>query len=224
MGVLECVPIPPLEDPLRLSLPGGIAIEHQNLAELAQSALAPLAPVFTIIETIVAIAQAIEAIPAALGPPPDPSKITSAIDELKKKMEKLILLIPQTSLPVTLIGLVDILLSELKKHRLDLLALAAQVSEIENSRKTAQELGDEVLMAIADCAEKNIEQEADNLARAIAALSGLVTIVGLFSKMVGGPEMPDFASVRGKALSELLAPIEALITALETIRGVIPGG
>ncbi len=224
MGLLECIRIPPLEDPLRLELPGGIAIEHQNLAELAQPALAPLAPVFTIIEVVIAIFEAVKAIPDALGPPPDPSKITSAISALEQKMDKLLALVPQLALPRTLIGLIDILLHELRRTRLDLVALQARAAAIEASRLKGADLGDAALMAIADCAEENLEQEADNLARALAALSGLVTIIGIFSSMVGGPEMPDFSTMRGQSLEKVLEPIDALIDALSTARGVIPGG
>ena len=224
MGLLECIRLPPLEDPLRLELPDGIAIEHQNLAELAQPALAPLAPVFTIIEVVIAIVEAVKAIPDALGPPPDPSKITSAISALEQKMAKLLALVPQLSLPRTLIGLIDILLHELRRTRLDLIALQARARAIEASRLKGADLGDAALMAIADCAEQNLEQEADNLARALAALSGLVTIIGIFSGMVGGPEMPDFSSMRGQSLDKVLEPIDALIDALSAARGVIPGG
>lgn len=224
MGILECIKIPTLEDPLRLELPGGIAIEHQNLVELAQPALAPLAPIFTIIEVVIAIFEAVKAIPDALGPPPDPSKITSAISALQQKMDKLLALVPQLALPRTLIGLIDILLHELRRTRLDLVALQARAAAIEASRLKGAALGDAVLMAIADCAEKNVEQEADNLARALAALSGLVTIIGIFSSMVGGPEMPDFSSLRGQALDTILEPIDSLIDALSAARSVIPGG
>ena len=43
-----CIHIPPLRDPLEITLPGGITMRHIDLADLIQPALAPLVPLFNI--------------------------------------------------------------------------------------------------------------------------------------------------------------------------------
>src|SRR5688572_26832363 len=99
------MPLPPLEtlcDVLAgypneptIRLPGGAELRAQlaglppSLFEIAKSllgqansALAPLTPIFDIIETINALHNCVKAIPDALGPPPDPSKLAGCLPEL----------------------------------------------------------------------------------------------------------------------------------------------
>ena len=55
-----CIPIPEIEDPFALTLPGGIEIEHIDLMQVIQPALTPLVPFFNIIDTIVALFNCIK--------------------------------------------------------------------------------------------------------------------------------------------------------------------
>lgn len=54
--------------------------------ESGEPALAPLKPVFDIIDTVVAVFACLKAIPDAFGPPPDPSKLVQALEDLAKKV------------------------------------------------------------------------------------------------------------------------------------------
>lgn len=221
---LACIVVPRLER-LELPLPGGamIAGEFRKLLDMAQPALAPLAPFFTVIETMMAIIAVVEAVPAALGPPPDPAKLSSTLADLKDKVERLVLLLPQAALPATLVAIVDILIAELGAVRRELLTLQLQAERVRRTRMTADSLVDAALSAIADCAEQTVNQEASNLARALASLEALLTLVGMFSQLVGGPAPPSFRALEGKPLDALIEPIDALIDQLTTLRAAIPG-
>ena len=95
-----CIEIPEIPDPFSLTLPGGVSIEHINLMEVIQPALTPLVPVFNIIDTVVAVFNCIKAIPDSLGPPPDPTALAACLPDLAEKVDKLLKLIPQLSLPL----------------------------------------------------------------------------------------------------------------------------
>ena len=100
-----CLEIPELGDPPVITLPGGVSIQQFNLMEAIQPALTPLMPVFDIIDTVVAVFNCVKAIPDSLGPPPDPTALAACIPELAEKVSKLLKLIPQLSLPYTIIGM-----------------------------------------------------------------------------------------------------------------------
>ena len=101
-----CLEIPELGDPPVITLPGGVSIQQFNLMEAIQPALTPLMPVFDIIDTVVAVFNCVKAIPDSLGPPPDPTALAACIPELAEKVSKLLKLIPQLSLPSTIIGII----------------------------------------------------------------------------------------------------------------------
>ena len=61
-----CIEIPEIPDPLQITLPGGVTMEHINLMEVIQPALTPLVPLFNIIDTVVAVFNCIKAIPDTL--------------------------------------------------------------------------------------------------------------------------------------------------------------
>jgi hypothetical protein len=217
-----CVEIPEFPDPLQLTLPGGVTIEHLNLMEIVQPALTPLVPVFDIIDAIVAVFNCVKAIPDSLGPPPDPTAIAACLPDLGEKISKLLRLIPQLSLPLTIVGLLDLLIDTLRRAREELLHLQQQLVHIAGVVDRATELEDAGLMAIAQCAQANVAQEAANVGMSLAALGKLIGLVNLFMGMVGGPEIPDLSSLAGRPLDDVIPPIDAIIEALQTARSAVP--
>ena len=99
MSLPICIEIPELPDPISITLPGGVSMESINLLEQLQPALAPLVPLFNIVDTVVALFNCIKAIPEVIGPPPDPTILAACIPELAEKVNALLKLIPQLSLP-----------------------------------------------------------------------------------------------------------------------------
>ena len=127
MALPICIEIPEIPDPLNLTLPGGVQIERINLMEVIQPALTPLVPIFDIIDTVVAVFNCIKAIPDTLGPPPDPTVLAACLPDLAEKVAKLLKLIPQLSLPLTIIGLIDLVIDTLRQARSLLLHLQQQM-------------------------------------------------------------------------------------------------
>jgi hypothetical protein len=217
-----CIEIPEIPAPFNLTLPGGIEIEHINLMEVIQPALTPLVPLFNIIDTVVAVFNCIKAIPDTLGPPPDPTAIAACIPELAEKVNALLRLIPQLSLPYTIIGIIDLVIDTLRQARDQLLHLQQQMQQILGAIDRATELEDAGLMAITSCAQANVATEAANVGKALASLGKLIGILNIFLGMVGAPEVPDLSNLAGRPLDEVLPPIDAIVKALQDVRGAIP--
>ena len=222
MALPICIEIPDLGDPFSLLLPGGIEMEAINLMEQLQPALTPLVPLFNIIDTVVALFNCVEAIPDSLGPPPDPTVLAACLPDLAEKVEALLKLIPQLSLPYTIIGILDLLIDTLRQARSQLLHLQAQLQQILGAIDRATELEDAGLSAIISCAEANVAQEAANVGKSLAALGKLIGLVNLFLGMIGAQEAPDLSDLAGLPLEDVIEPIDALIDTLQTVRDAVP--
>jgi len=217
-----CLEIPEIPDPLSITLPGGVTMQQINLMQAIQPALTPLMPLFDIIDTVVAVFNCVKAIPDSLGPPPDPTALAACIPELAEKVAKLLRLIPQLSLPYTIIGIIDLVIDTLLQARSQLMNLQQQMQQILGAIDRATELEDAGLMAITSCAQANVAQEAANVGKALASLGKLIGILNIFLGIVGGPEVPDLSNLAGRPLDDVIPPIDAIIEALQTVRSAVP--
>jgi hypothetical protein len=217
-----CLELPPLPEPFELTLPGGVTLERINLLEVIQPLLAPLVPLFNVVDTIVAIHNCVRAIPDALGPPPDPTILAACLPDLAEKLAKLLEMLPQLSLPLLLRQVLDLVIDTLRQARSELVHLQEQVGQITRAIDRATELEDAGLMAIASCAQANLEQEAANVGQMLASLGRLIGLVNLFLGVLGLPEVPDLSSVAGLPLDEVIAPIDALIAVFAAARNGVP--
>ena len=147
MALPICIEIPEIPDPFQLTLPGGVTIEHINLMEIIQPALTPLMPIFDIIDTVVAVFNCVKAIPDTLGPPPDPTVLAACLPDLAEKVAKLLKLIPQLSLPLLIVRLIDLVIDTLRQARSELMHLQQQVQQILSVIDRATNLEDAGLMA-----------------------------------------------------------------------------
>lgn len=217
-----CIPLDEIPDPFTLTLPGGVEIEHINLLDLIQPALAPLVPLFNIVDTIVALFNCIKAIPDTLGPPPDPTAIAECMPELAEKVSQLLKLIPMLSLPLMIVGLIDLVINTLSQARDVLVHLQTQMERILNAIDRATDLDDAGLMAIIQCAQANVAQEAANVGKMLASLGKLIGLINLFMGMIGGPEIPDLSNLAGQPLDKAIEPLDAIVEALQTARDAVP--
>ena len=222
MALPICLEIPEIPDPLSITLPGGVTMQQINLMQAIQPALTPLMPLFDIIDTVVAVFNCVKAIPDSLGPPPDPTALAACIPELAEKVAKLLRLIPQLSLPYTIIGIIDLVIDTLRQARSQLMNLQQQMQQILGAIDRATELEDAGLMAITSCAQANVAQEAANVGKSLASLGKLIGILNIFLGIVGGPEVPDLSNLAGRPLDDVIPPIDAIIEALQTVRSAVP--
>jgi hypothetical protein len=134
----------------------------------------------------------------------------------------LLRLIPQLSLPYTIIGIIDLVIDTLRQARSQLLHLQQQMVQILGAIDRATELEDAGLMAITSCAQANVAQEAANVGKSLASLGKLIGLLNLFLGMVGGPEVPDLSDLAGRPLDDAIAPIDAIIQTLQGVRDAVP--
>jgi hypothetical protein len=222
MSLPVCAHIPSLPEPFVLPLPGGIEMERVNLMDIVQPALAPLVPVFEIVDTVVAVFKCIKAIPDALGPPPDPTKLGSAVPELAEKVDKLLRLLPQVSVPIMVVRLLDLAIETLTGARNQFAQLQLQEQRVATTVNRASQLGDGGLLAIAECARANVQQEAANVGKQLASLGRVMGTINLLMGLIGGPTVPPLGGADGGSLDELVHAIDTSLQILHTVRAQVP--
>ncbi len=222
MSIPACAHIGPLPEPFTLPMPGGIELERINLLEIIQPALAPLMPVFEIVDTVVAVFKCIKAIPEALGPPPDPTKLGSAVPELAEKVDKLLRLLPQVSVPIMVVRLIDLVIDTLTTARGQLAQLELQEVRIATTVDRATQLGDGGLLAIAACARGNVHQEAANVGKQLASLGRLIGTINLLMGLIGGPSVPPLGGASENPLQELVPLLDEMLHTLRAVRSQVP--
>jgi len=212
-GAEMCVQIPGVPDPTDVST--------QLLAQ-ANAALTPLVPVFNIIDAILALFKCVKAIPDSLGPPPDPTKLAECIPDLAEKIDKLLKLIPQLSIPVLIAGLIDVILFYLEGLRGQLKAIIAAQVRIAAAATRAAELGNVQLRTVVDCATASMDAYLQNLNEGMKPLNRLVGLLNVFLQLAGLPTIPDLANL-GDDAEAALTPLDAVIDSLKTVRAGLPG-
>lgn len=216
---LELGPLPPI---LQLTLPGGVTMEAINLAEIVQPALTPLVPIFQIVDAVVAVFNCIQAIPDSLGPPPNPAALSACLPDLAEKIAVLVRLIPLLSLPYMVVQLLDLVIETLRAARSQLIHLQAQMRQLTSAIDRATNLQDAGLMAIIQCTQANIAQEAANVGQSLASLGRLIGLINLFLGMLGLPEVPSLTGLAGTPLDEVIGPLNDLIRTMQTARDAVP--
>lgn len=213
-GAEMCVQMP------SVSVPDPSELSKQLMAQ-ANAALAPLMPVFNIIDTVIALFNCVKAIPDALGPPPDPSKLAKCLPDVAKKVSKLLKLIPQLSVPLMIVGLIDVLLAFLEGIRGQLKAVIAAQVRIAAAATRAAELGNVQLSTIVDCANANIDAQMKNLGESAAPVNRLIGVINLFVELAGLPKLPDLSNL-GNDAQAALGVLDPLVDQLKAARSAIP--
>ena len=213
-GAEMCVQMP------SVSVPDPSELSKQLMAQ-ANAALAPLMPVFNIIDTVIALFNCVKAIPDALGPPPDPSKLAKCLPDVAKKVSKLLKLIPQLSVPLMIVGLIDVLLAFLEGVRGQIKAVIAAQVCIAAAATRAAELGNVQLSTIVDCANANIDAQMKNLGESAAPVNRLIGVINLFVELAGLPKLPDLSNL-GNDAQAALGVLDPLVDQLKAARSAIP--
>jgi hypothetical protein len=225
-------PVPPIPAPgapaLQVTLPGGLVVEGvaqqigadaltqaRALIGAANAALAPLGPVFRIIDAVLAVKGFAEAVPELIV---NPGAVVEAVVELVAKIGRLASLVPQLSVPLMVLGLVDAVITLLQGVQAELVVIEQQVARVEATRTSAAALPPDAqaaLLAIADAATAQVEVRRADLATALGSVQPVLGILNVFAGMAGLPAL----EVSGGASSEALG---TAVEALQAFRSTIP--
>ena len=240
MPIIVEVPIIPATVPgapaLSVTLPGGLVVggvtdrigadalsQARALIAAANAALAPLGPVFAIIDAILAIKHFADAVPGVVLSPAD---VVDALVDVARKASRLLSLVPQLSVPLMLLGIVDVVIAVLEALAAELLNIAAQEARIESSRALAATFpvaaAVEALVAVADAASDQVDVQRADVASALAHIEPMVEIINTFSGIVGLPQIELSVDATSGGTTEAAESMLAAAETLRTLRSTIP--
>lgn len=230
-----CIDIEQGPGTLCITFPGGVQIcsgfvpsdiadptEHvRALIGQFNAALAPLQPVFNIIDVCIAIVRCVEAIPDTVGPPPDPTAIAQCIPDLLAKLDALLKLIPQLSIPCLVQEFIDHLITFLRGLRARLQALINKLNRLLAAETKAGNLNAIGLQTAIDCAKANLDIELQLLNEGLEPINRILAIINALLDLAGLPCIPSLGLLGG--ISDIfLLPLDLMIELLQVIRSLIP--
>lgn len=229
-----CRALDTFPEELVIHFPGGATLISQtglppSLLENARSmlgqvntAIAPLNPIFDIIEAIVAIQNCIKAIPDALGPPPDPSKLGRCIPDLVKRIEALIGLLPPASVLLMIGEMLDTVIAMLRGTINELRAVLRLIDKVTR----AETLGARIpaLLTVANCGRESAAAGMSNIGRALGALNPVLGVLNGLLGLAGLEPVPIMQGGVPGNPEALIDHLDAFATVLADFRSTIPVG
>lgn len=214
---------------LSVTLPGGLVVRgvaHQvgataltqalALIGAANAALAPLGPVFTLIDAMMSVKAFAESVPNVVT---NAGAVFEAVSDLATKVGRLGSLIPQLSVPLMVVDIIDAVIALLGALAAELAAIEAQEARIAAARAAALLLpaGARLeLESIAGVATLSIEVQRADIATTSASAGPLLRIVNIFCALIG------IAGGSAEVDASSSASLTAAVTALEAFRRTIP--
>lgn len=232
MGVPQ-QPCPEVQAPavsVTIELPGGLTLmsappategivtELQQVSSLMaalQPALAGLSPMLKTLDAMMAIFDALTAVPEV---PTDPAGFFEAMVAVTEKMGALAPLIPQVSVPATVISSVKAIRAFLVAIRDSVAKVAAMATEAQALLDQAASTGDTALATEAQCQLDFAEALAEHANASMGPLGSIMTVVSSFMEMVPvGFVLPAVGDMAGLGPAELLEALDAVIAAFDAL-------
>lgn len=199
-----------------------------DLFRQLNSSLAPLVPIYRLIQIAIAIFDCIQALPDALGPPPDPTKLAKCVAKLSQLIGYVVSIAPQVSVPVLVSSHIDVLVAGLEDLKIQIenletiqLGIDASVDLVASLNEDVDlQLGAAALQASIDCASANLEVQRDCVVRGACPINALLGILNIFLSLIGQDPIPDLTITVD--LDVAIEAIDALIVVLKQLKLVLP--
>lgn len=232
---IVCRPIPEMPRDLCLTLPGGVDLcasgatippslfdYTRNFLDQVSAALTPLDPFFKVIEALDSIYRCFTAVLDALGPPPDPSKLTAAVDDLKKRLFALAKLSPALTIPILCVQFLDTIILTLDGIAGELVSITRLSRQITEATLRADQAPG--LYQMIKCAEGGYRTQLSNIQRAFASCSSIIRIVNTLMHVAQiDATIPEFDGMTLAHEPDLIGQqIQKLADDLRVIRATIP--
>jgi len=199
--------------------PTGLQVAKPLLGQV-NAALSPLIPVFNIIDAVLSVQDCIKAVPKAITSL-SPKPISDCISDLAKKTAKLANLVPQLSVPLMIVDIIDAFLSTLNGIIDELEAIVVQEAKIAAASTAASQPGNESLAAIVQCSTAVVAQQKQGLSAGLGPLNSLIGVLNLFLELIGFEALPDLADLPEDS-QDAIDGLRSAVELLEKIRDAIP--
>jgi hypothetical protein len=202
-----------------LGFPDPTQVAKQAMAQ-ASAVLAPLVPIFNILDVALALFAAVKAVPDSIKSL-NPGKISDVLPDLEKKVGKLLKLVPQLSVPLMILGHIDVILAYLDGLSGQLRAIVDQQNRIQEAANRAAELANVELQVVVDCANRSIEKQIQDLSAGMEPVNRFIALVNIFMELGGLSPLPTLSDL-GPDIQRALDSLTDTVNKLKAIRAAIP--
>lgn len=226
----DCIQYPEVPPRHRLIMPGGIVIEtppifgpHTRLVELERMfavlapAMAGMGPFFTLLGVVSAIIDMVKAI-ATL----DPVAIADAAVAFAQAVDRLVGLLPQTSLPLFIVGLLYLVIDVLAEMITFLQRIVQLQSQVASMRDYALAHGFDDMYQDALCLDRNLQSEMEYFNSAMGALAAFTAIITLLGSIAGLTIELDTTVDPDTPIEETIDVLAEMVNTIRTIIEAIP--
>jgi hypothetical protein len=191
------------------------ASQANSIVAQLQPALAGLSPVLKILDAMQAMFDVVSAAPEI---PIDPTGFFEALANLGEKMAALAPLVPQVSIPATVVSSLRAITAFLKAVRDNAQRVADMETAAQALMDQAIEAGDQVLQAQAQCQLDTSSALAAHTAASLDPISSLLGLITTLLELVPlGFEIPDLGDLSGLGPQQLVDALDAIIAAFEAL-------
>lgn len=179
------------------------------------TALAPLQPIFIILDVILAIMEFLKVVTTlSVG------KMVEALKDLAEKLLKLLALLPQFSIALMILGVIDTILVFLQGLVSVLKTWATTQFRISSAPRGKYDSLDQILACTSAYLDAQVQAMSQNLGMVkylIGLINGFMDLIGL-----GDYGIPDILDLSSNGLLEQVLVLEAGVDFLVELRGFIP--
>jgi hypothetical protein len=172
-----------------------------------------LQPLMNILDTVLAIFKCLEAF-TDFATSLDPSGIFECLPELAEKINGLLTMIPQLSIPRMVISMIKSIISLLRGLAYDLQYTVNRLVALATEIDRAADLGDVNKSGFLACAENTMSESMSATSQALKAVGRIILLINIFMGLFGGPEIPCFGELLDGAGAEALQPIIDVINGI----------
>ncbi|MCP4568967.1 MAG: hypothetical protein GY841_15435 [FCB group bacterium] len=206
------------------SIPSPTEIPLQFMSQLGP-ATAFIQPFMNVLDTVIAVYKCIDGI-VDFATSLNPSELLECVPNLVEKINAMLTMIPQLSIPRMVISMVNALISLLSGLSTDLQYLVDRLDAIARGIDRAADLNDNKKKDFLVCAQDTMNESLSATAMAMQAVGRIILLVNIFMGLFGGPEIPCFGEILDGATADVLQPIidiiDALVDLLQQLVDMVP--
>lgn len=211
VGVELCVNYPSIIPPTQME-------QLQQMFAQLNSAITPLSPIFNIIEAILAVFECMKAVVTL-----NPKEIAACIPALGEKVSNLLKLVPQLSLPIMIIEILDAIILFIGGLIAQLQLIQAYQQQILDAETAVAGVGNAGLASVILCARTDLAAFVQSMNEAAKPINRLIGIINAFIQILGIDKcIPTLADIDPDALAQAIEVLSGVLVVLAALRGAIP--
>lgn len=213
---------------ISITLPGGAAMSYQSptlwadsndvcrgLLGQLQGALVPMKPLFDVIAAVLCLKDIVTAIPDAIEEL-NPGKVSDTIRECLPRIENLLQLVPQLSVPIMVCQVLSVLTCVIEGATTELQIYILKQTAILEASQLIRGSSDP-LFNIVECANRLNANRLCAVNESMSPINSIIELINVFLTLIGLDPLPTFGEMAAEA-TVAIDQLRDLVSLLRTLQ------